>query len=643
MWSAALLLAACGGTIPPAGAPAGAADTLPLLWTDIRLDEFGVGSPEQIRRGRLTVALHADGAELRVASLRTRVPPVRPIRATSAPLPLDGSGCFSLDVGRRPAGNTLRGRFGTFALGESSASVDLDPDQEGAPGVTVSCDRADGACGLWLHLFETGAERRTYVDATDLETLTLWVRGELGRERVLVKAADALWERRGDALPLGDLGEFTEAGAIQREWQRAVIPLEALPPRLERDSLASIVFEALDPGRSTVRMAGVQLCASGGDPADRPSADLGGQPEASDTVHRALWVWRTGEILRSDEERTRFLAFVEDGGFDKVFMYLPPAEGSRVERGFVPFDGRELSVLIADLTARGAETYALDGDPAYVLPGNREGILRTVGRIGSYNRNAPPEARFVGVRYNVEPYLLPGFQGPRQQEFLDGYAALVTDLARRAQGEGLRVGLDIPLWWDSRDEDTGELLEATVDGRRASLLDHILAVVDDISVMGYRTSAYGADGSIVQVLGELNSAAALGAEVFVGLESGPLPDELMVIFEGAPTVGEPPEEGPLVALSAAAAGTVRAWLVPPGRLGDLPLRAESADEEAAPRYFWSTTSQNLLRADRLTFDAWGQERLEEEADRLVRELRGHPAFAGVAYHYYGSLVDLTRR
>lgn len=103
-----------------------------------------------------------------------------------------------------------------------------------------------------------------------------------------------------------------------------------------------------------------------------------------------MWVWNTRELLGSSRARTEFLTFVEAQSYDRIFMQIVAEQGSAGENGFVPIDSRRLGDLVAELRARGAAVYALDGDPYYVLPENHAGVLRTVEALVAHNRESPP-------------------------------------------------------------------------------------------------------------------------------------------------------------------------------------------------------------------------------------------------------------
>ena len=419
-----------------------------------------------------------------------------------------------------------------------------------------------------------------------------------------------------------------------------VVPLDALSRRIARDSLANLVFEAGEEGETQIELAGLQFCRPGGVPGPLPDP----LPEATrDPALRALWVWTTRELLSDKQARSAFLEFVA-GSYQRVFLHLPEAPGERAQAGFIPFDGPGLGRLVAELRERGALTYALDGDPSYVLPENHAGVWQTVRAIAAHNRRVPPEQRFHGVRYDVEPYLVRGWAG-RRAELLGHYLDLIAGIRAAADRGDLAVGVDIPFWLDNPEPSTGQPLPLSWGGRRLSALDHIAKLVDDMAIMDYRTSVYGADGSLRLALGELEAAAATGARVYVGIETGSLLDEDLSEFRGPPGRGLPPGRGgPWVVLQSLDGGKddVRVWWVEDGQIGELARElARRHVPDSALLYFQTGASVRVLD-DRLSFRRLGTARLEMETQRLLDELGDHPAFAGLAFHHYGALLELTR-
>lgn len=80
-----------------------------------------------------------------------------------------------------------------------------------------------GWCGFYS-LLKQGVDG--YFDATDYVYLTFMVRGEKGGESFQIGLADKMWEYIDDTVKGSDIGRYLPEGAITKEWQRAVIPLD---------------------------------------------------------------------------------------------------------------------------------------------------------------------------------------------------------------------------------------------------------------------------------------------------------------------------------------------------------------------------------------------------------------------------------
>lgn len=355
----------------------------------------------------------------------------------------------------------------------------------------------------------------------------------------------------------------------------------------------------------------------------------------------ALWVWNTREILQSAAERRTFLDFIEAEVIRRVFLYLPAAEGQQPSAGYIPFDGAELAPLLAELHARGALTYALDGDPYYAAEENHAGVLRTVRRLGEYNLSRPPEERFFGVRYDVEPYLVSGFQGPGRQQILDGYVALLAKVSATAHRAGLEVGADIPFWFDARDEETGEPFEAVLDGVREPVLNHVMAHVDDVGVMAYRTRADGPNGVLSQSSGEMARGRFSDVGVFVGVETTHLFDEDIYTFRGTPRMDLPTlRDATWIVLEDRGEDLVRIWFASGGEALD-ELARRTADPGALRT--WFAGQPVSLPGDLLSFYSLGPEAMEALAQEVARHFGSDPAFLGLAFHDYRGLSALRQR
>ena len=371
-----------------------------------------------------------------------------------------------------------------------------------------------------------------------------------------------------------------------------------------------------------------------------PLPDLGQGDDRAPEM-RALWVWNTAEILADAAEQASFLEFVSEQSIQRIFLYVPVVEGQRPEAGYLPFDGDRLAPLLAELNDRGALTYALDGDPEYVHPENHAGVLRTVRRAAEHNRTHPPEERFHGVRYDIEPYILPGFQGPQRREILDGYVQLLASITEIAHEGGLRAAADIPFWLDAGDEVTGEAFEAELDGQLGPVLGHIMNTVDDVGIMAYRTSADGPNGVVHHATGEIARGDRGRAGVFVGVETTHIYDEELYTLRGSARTGMPPlPDARWIVLEDKGDGEVRVSLVEGQEMLD--ALAGRTDDPERLRY-WFAGQPVPLPGDFISFHSLGLDAMTSTTAEIERRFRHQPSYLGLAFHDYRGLRALLER
>jgi hypothetical protein len=602
-----------------------------VLSRDIRSEDWGVGDWAAIRRGQLSVTRAAPDA-LNVLALSTSARTPAPDRFRGETPVCDGN-CFLVSAFDFGSANALGGRFSSFAAAPSSARVALRAGDDVRRALTLDVSKvATGVCGAWIHLFDftRPPASRVYLNATPFSVLAFWIRGRRGGERILLKAADAAWERREDALPLGDVAMFLPGGRIETAWQRAVVPLSALPSGLKSNELAALVFEVVDTGDGEIAVKDLAFCTRG-EPLpglSAPSAATGMTPPPG----KAIWVWNTAQILPDVAGQQALVDFCTRRGFTDLFLQLPNDAARLGPAGEVVLEPQRWAPFLTRLGRAGLRAHALDGARHFALAENHPRVLKTVENVVRYNATATQGARFSGFHFDIEPYLLPGFQGPRRERILSAWLDLVAGIASRGKAAGMTVGVDIPFWYDSPDEFDGQLLLVDFNGRRKPASEHVLDLVDHVGVMDYRTVAYGADGFVGLAEGELQYAAATGKRVFVGLETTDLPDEDLVEFEGAPRTGLPdqaPADRTVVFIPTPSGATV--WLAPPAAWND--LRAGRL-AKTTPLLWWPVARVTAVPSTKLTFARLGAGALHDAMDHAADEFRRYPSFAGYAIHDY---------
>ena len=270
--------------------------------------------------------------------------------------------------------------------------------------------------------------------------------------------------------------------------------------------------------------------------------------------------------------------------------------------------------------------HALDGDPRFGLTEWHGQVIATIQSIKDYNRESPPAERFDGIRHDIEPYLLPGFAGVRRPQILQQYLTIVAASRALAAQAGLVYGVDIPAWFDERNE-FFELV-ADVEGRPLSEL--IIDIVDNVGIMDYRTQPYGADGTIAHAQSELRYAAEVGKQVFLGLETVELPDETDFAF------GSQGSGGSRVVIEQIDDERARiSWIAEEAwdRLGD--------QLGGWPRTTVGTVTLRESRATdvpsgKLSFAGYGRSELEIVIEQTALELQQFESFYGFAIHSYES-------
>jgi len=606
----------------------------------------GVGD---VRFGRVAVVDALDGPHLELRRLLERAPVRPPLRMEGRTPTFPGNTLIVSDFAQ---GNRtpLGGYFGTFQRAPSVANASVGRMADDRRALELICrHQLPGFCGLWVQLydFEAPPDARSYLDAREFSTMSFWVRGRAGGERILLKTADAEWEQREDAVPIGEVAAFLPSGRIDTVWQQAVVPMESFPWRIRHDMLAMITFEALDPGTTAIEIGPMAFSLSPDSlpPLSQPTA--GGQPV--DLQSKATWVWNTTELLEAPEERTSLFEFLEGEGFDHVFLQLPGIPDRPNQPGELAIDRESMRPLVAELNSRGIRVYALDGFARYALPEFHAGVLATVDHVARYNRDVLPNERFYGVRYDIEPYLLPGFHGPNRTSLLVGLLQLTAASVEAAHAAGLIYGADIPFWYDALSDEASERITVPYGGVEKTLSEHIIDLVDDVAIMDYRTTAYGADGTIRHGAGELDYAEKQGKSVFIALETFGLPDEVLLDFQGEPEAGLPesPPPGPLVVVGADG-DSIYAVLVPDpttssgsfealaGWLGRTRLDPEDV-------WWWPVGKRVEVPAAKISFADQDPQLLQRVMQATAEEFRRYDSFAGFAIHFAQSYRRLVGR
>ena len=358
---------------------------------------------------------------------------------------------------------------------------------------------------------------------------------------------------------------------------------------------------------------------------------------------RAMWAW-------DSKGSTELLRFARENNVSRLFLqYSGSADEGSVRQ------------FLRSATSQGLRVYALDGWPEAALEVNHAAVLEEARAILHFNAKNPLAERWAGFHLDVEPYLLAGWEtasGPRiRREFVE----LNRKVAAVLKEGGAEFGLDVPFWLDS------------------GLTEDLLGLANHIAVMDYRNQAAGRDGIIALGKGLVDAAGRKGVAAFLGVETGPADDERMVLvrrFEATAWENLTMEQLPWLGVSrlqgfrinvAKVAGAYYVGLAKsddPSRDPALPeasaklatsmpgtkdcrrLMEKARKDFAGRREFtnfqafqperlcgFEVKSRGLLKT---TFAGSAASDMEEQLGLVETTFQGHPGFAGVAIHHYGT-------
>ena len=589
------------------------------LTKEFDLAHWGLDSVERIGYVSLSIMHLPGGDEIVIYDIRGKKPTVsEAVHARSRTPEFEGEAFLVADFNEGNV-NRLGGYFNDIQRAPSTAEVSLSAAPEGGRALTfVYTKETEGHTGFWMHLFDfkVPPRERVFFDASPFAFLTFRIRGTFGDEALALQVADREWERREDSLRIGPIGSFLPAGRITREWQQAWIPLSRLPHRIAKHELAGLVFLALEGG-GTVQVQDIAFTLTEGADLDTPDLPRSAGPSPAN----AMWLWETFKLLNDGAAQDRLLAFCRDNGITELFLQVPYKQEKQGDDWIVEWDTPGLRELLTRLHSQDLTCHALDGDARFALRewhGRVKALLREIIR---FNRESEPEARFDAVRYDIEPYILPQFAGVQKADIMAQYLALLKDLKAMAGETGMELGADIPFWFDS----LNRFFEPVASYRGRPYSEAILDVVDNVGIMDYRTRAYGADGTITHADRELKYAEERGKKIYIGLETGKLPDETILDFEGV--------EGPST-ISIRKLGETKAMLEwhPPG---------SRAPEHEGLLLFQSNSIP--VPASKITFFDKTQRDLERVMRQTAQEFARYRSFAGFALHSYQSLEPWLER
>ena len=300
-------------------------------------------------------------------------------------------------------------------------------------------------------------------------------------------------------------------------------------------------------------------------------------PQVKPPPGRATWIW---DAAFWQQQPDLVFARAEKYGITTLFITVPVATDGVA-------DPAALAGFIRQATARGLEVMAVDGDPGMVLPERRDDILARARAYAAYNADADEGTWLRGVQFDIEPYLLPGYN-----QAAGGWDALYLDMARALQKElgGMPMEMVVPAWW----------------AEKTGFINALAPLVSGLTVMDYRTERKEIYRYAVPFL---DWGEAHQKPVRIALEAGPAEDESERRYVKGPS-GE-------------------LWLLTLEQTHFVLLLNEAKSNPAGPSYRMTRT----LKTDgTVTSFQRNPQRMLDMLPELERMFSSWPTFRGMALH-----------
>jgi hypothetical protein len=444
----------------------------------------------------------------------------------------------------RPPSGAAALRVADVRRGNSGRAVRIQADR-----------RPQGFCGFWVHFFNMRADESVYFDSRRFSHLSFWIKGRDGGELFAIRLADEKRIAKEDSVPIGKITDFLPGG-VTTQWQEVLVPLPSSAV-VDRQRLGGLTLDFNRPGRFVIYVDDIRFKATSERPVpieacitnERRATNGSTGPRGFTSelpsiscagINRALWIWSTEPLLVDPIKTKALLELCKRHHIDRLWMQLPYS-AQRNEAGAARCTIRHTDRLRRFLRhAHDAQidVHALDGDPEFCVEERHDIPLAVVDAVTTFNRQSKREERFDGVHFDNEPYLLLGWHDPvYRQQILRDYLDLNQECQARIRKQpGLVFGVDIPFWWQEKDQRTGEPIGVvTFNGKRQAASFHCIDMLDHVGIMNYRDQADGADGMIVHGRDLLRYGDDAGqARVIIGVETYIEPPQEVCFSLGLP-------------------------------------------------------------------------------------------------------------
>ena len=354
--------------------------------------------------------------------------------------------------------NSLGHYHGTWAKRPSHAIMSKSETHRrgrSGKGLMLTYNKTSGWCGWYTLLGE--------LDLTEFNTLSFWVKGQLGGERFDIGFIDTQREKfEVDAVYAGPIQRFIK-GEVTTNWQEVKIPLSRVAPDVDLSKMSAVIFWFRYEGTGTIYIDDMKFKV---DPqlAGREEENF---PRASvDAGHpRNLWIWKVDPIVNSKAAKEIF-KICQYGAITKIYLYLPFFEDG-IDKRY----RKKLQKFLRECVKNGIAVNALNGHPTWALRGNHRKALKWLTTVLEYNQSVSKDSRFNGLVLDIEPYLVEEWTSDRDRLKLETLELLQSGrkLIDSYSDQVLTLSCPIPVFYKDEKDFVEEILKLS---DYASLMDY---------------------------------------------------------------------------------------------------------------------------------------------------------------------------
>lgn len=215
---------------------------------------------------------------------------------------------------------------------------------------------------------------------------------------------------------------------------------------------------------------------------------------AVSNVPKGTWIWDSQEIVKEADQVFRF---AKEHNVTALYLQIDTDMAPAKYEGF-----------IRSAKAHGIQVEALGGRPEWAYKEKRDEIAKFIAWVKTYNSSIGAEARFAGLHFDIEPYLLSGWK-KNNKAIVGSWIENLRWIEKETEGSGIKITLDVPFWLNT----------IKVPGTDYSMSAWLLEKFDRLVIMDYRNYALGKNGIVENAQAIMREAATLKKQVVVAVET----------------------------------------------------------------------------------------------------------------------------